>query len=244
MFEYQVGGSLAVNNPTYIERQADRDLYEALLAGELCYVLTCRQMGKSSLRLRTRHRIEASGQGRCVSIDMTRIGSEDITPSQWYQGIAFDLLRGLRLYQSIDLSAWWTEQGNLSPVQKLSQFLAEVVLGSLQDEKLFIFVDEIDSVQSLNFAVDDFFALIRYCYNQRAENPDYARLSWTLFGVASPRDLISDVKRTPFNVGVAIALPGFTFAEATPLLPGLAPFVDHPQPVLAGFWHGPMDSPF
>jgi hypothetical protein len=244
MFEYQVGGSLAVNNPSYIERQADRELYDALLQGELCYVLTSRQMGKSSLRLRTRHRIDSTGQGRCASIDMTRIGSENITPSQWYQGIAFDLLRSLRLYQTIDLPVWWSEQGNLSPVQKLSQFFEEVVLGQIAEEKVFIFIDEVDSVQSLNFPVDDFFALIRYCYNQRVENPAYSRLIWALFGVASPADLIADARRTPFNVGVAIALPGFTFTEATPLLAGLEPIVEQPRRLLTAILEWTNGQPF
>ncbi|NBD15775.1 MAG: hypothetical protein GVY04_06390 [Cyanobacteria bacterium] len=30
MFDYQVGSSLAVDNPTYIEQRANHDLYEAL----------------------------------------------------------------------------------------------------------------------------------------------------------------------------------------------------------------------
>lgn len=244
MFDYQVGGSLAVDNPTYIERQADYDLYEALLRGELCYILTSRQMGKSSLRLHTRHRIESSGNGRCASVDMTRIGSENITPNQWYQGIALDLLRSLRLYQYVDLPTWWTEQGNLSPVQKLSQFLEEIVLARFPNENIYLFIDEIDSVQSLNFPVDDFFALVRYCYNQRHENPAYKRLAWALFGVASPSDLIADLKRTPFNVGTAIALPGFTLAEIAPLLPGLAPLVEFPQRILAAILEWTAGQPF
>ncbi|MEM1311633.1 MAG: AAA-like domain-containing protein, partial [Cyanobacteria bacterium P01_H01_bin.153] len=244
MFDYQVGGSLAVDDPTYIERQGDRDLYEALLRGELCYVLTSRQMGKSSLRLRTRHRLHSAGQGRCASVDMTRIGSENITPNQWYQGIAFDLLRSLRLYRKIDLATWWADQGGLSPVQKLGNFLEEIILGTFPDERIFIFIDEVDSVQTLKFPVDDFFALVRYCYNQRAENPIYQRLTWGLFGVASPGDLISDVKRTPFNIGTAIALPGFTFAEATPLLPGLEPYVERPRRVLTAILEWTDGQPF
>jgi hypothetical protein len=244
MFDFQVGGSLSIDNSTYIERQADRDLYEALLRGELCYILTSRQMGKSSLRLRTRHRIRSAGQGHCASVDMTRIGSENITASQWYQGIAFDLLRSLRLYRQIDLSTWWMEQGNLSPVQKLGNFFEDVILKTFPDENIFIFIDEIDSVQSLKFPVDDFFALVRYCYNQRAENPAFQRLTWALFGVASPGELISDVKRTPFNVGTAIALSGFTFSEATPLLPGLESYVERPRRILTAILEWTDGQPF
>ncbi|MDJ0647798.1 MAG: AAA-like domain-containing protein [Xenococcaceae cyanobacterium MO_188.B19] len=244
MIEYQVGGSLAVNNPTYIKRQADDELYNALLRGELCYVLTSRQMGKSSLRLQSRHRIESTGQGCCASIDMTRIGSENVTPEQWYRGISFDLLKSLRIYDKVDLSAWWIAQSNLSLVQKLSQFLEEVVLKQIPDQKIFIFIDEIDSVQSLKFPVADFFASIRYCYNQRAENPVYNRLVWALFGVASPSELIADVKRTPFNMGKAIALSGFTFVEAMPLLAGLKPVFKHPQQVLTKILEWTGGQPF
>ena len=53
---YQVGGSLPVHASTYVRRLADQNLYEGLLAGNFCYVLNSRQMGKSSLRVQTMKR--------------------------------------------------------------------------------------------------------------------------------------------------------------------------------------------
>jgi len=244
MYEYRVGGSLAVDDPTYIERDADSLLYRALVQREFCYVLTSRQMGKSSLRLRTRHRLESAGQGRCVSLDMTRIGSHQLSPEQWYLGLTFDLHRKFGLQPQVNLLAWWRQLGSLSPVQKLGQFIETVLLPAYGDQPLFIFLDEIDSVGGLSFAVDDFFGLVRFCYNERAENPAYRRLTWALFGVATPRDLVQNPRQTPFNIGQAVHLAGFSPTEAMPLALGFTAIAPQPETLLQAVLHWTGGQPF
>ena len=240
--QYQVGGSLNPNTSTYatyVTRQADTQLYQALLGGEFCYVFNCRQMGKSSLRVRVKNRLQQQGYA-CVSLDMTNIGSKDIDPMQWYKSIASEIWRGLDLMDRVSLKAWWQERSELSFLYRLDLFITDVVLPKIEAEKIFIFIDEIDSILSLNFAADDFFALIRYFYNARAENNDFKRLSFALFGVATPSELIEDRSRTPFNIGTAIELTGFSLEEAKPLIDGLQNRFQNPELILKEilFWTG------
>lgn len=217
---YQVGGGLSHNSPSYVQRKADQQLYDLLKQGQFCYVLNSRQMGKSSLLIKTRSRLQQEGY-KCNTIDITNLGSENITPTQWYKGIVTELWRGFQLVHKFDLKTWWQENQNISLVQRLSHFIENVLLTELPTEKIVIFVDEIDSILSLNFPVDDFFALIRFFYNYKAINPEFHRLTFALFGVATPSDLIQDRKRTPFNIGKAIELEGFTLDEIQPLAAGL-----------------------
>ncbi len=213
---YVVGGTVQRDAPCYVQRQADQDLYDSLRQGKFCYVLTSRQMGKSSLMIRTAAKLREEGAGVMV-LDLTAIG-QNLSAEQWYDGLLTQIAQQLDLDD--ELEEFWAAHPKLGPLQRWMQAIRQVILPRYAGRAV-IFIDEIDAVRSLPFSTDEFFAAIRECYNRRTEDAELERLTFCLLGVATPSDLIRDTRTTPFNIGQRIELNDFSAAEAAPLARGL-----------------------
>ena len=215
-FAFVAGGTVQAGGGIYLTRRADDQLLDHCLAGDFTYILTSRQMGKSSLMIRTAERLAAAG-ALPVVLDLTEFGAQT-TAEQWYKGF----LLGVQDQASLSTPAadWWARQVDHSFAHRFTRYFREVALKE-RAERLVVFVDEIDTTLRLDFT-DDFFAAIRFLYQQRAAEPELQRLSFVLIGVATPGDLIKDPTRTPFNVGYRIELTDFTLDEASVLANHLA----------------------
>src|SRR5262249_6661920 len=110
---YVTGGTLPREASSYVTRQADADLFDSLLRGEFCYVLNSRQMGKSSLMVRTADRLKAEGVTVAV-LDLTAVG-QNLTPEQWYDGLLALLAEQLHLED--ELEDFWLDNPKLGPLQ-------------------------------------------------------------------------------------------------------------------------------
>ena len=236
--QFQGGGSLQ-RNAFYLTRTVDDELFHALSRGIFCNIIAPRQIGKSSLRTRTERRLQDLGI-RCVNVDLSTISTKDATAMSWYRGIAKATARQLDIAAGFE--AFWSA-GTEVPASRWITFLREYIPTYIS-EPIVIFVDETDSVLSLSFKVDDFFAAIRSIYNARADDERGTKLTFCFLGVLATGDLIDDPNRTPFNVGEAIRLADFTREEIQPLAEGLNRLTDNPDQLLDQIYQWTSGHPY
>jgi hypothetical protein len=191
-------------------------------------------MGKSSLRVRLMQRLQSEAIA-CATIDIALIGTQQVSPQQWYGSLIRNLVCQFELQSKFDPRTWWNSRRDLTPAQCFTEFIETFLLQEIP-QPVVIFIDEIDSVLQLDFK-DDFLSLIRACYNKRADHIDYQRLTFVLLGVATPTDLIGyqhprATAKIPFDVGRLVELTGFKLYEVQPLINGLVEKASRPDVVL------------
>jgi hypothetical protein len=77
---YTVGGTVQAGDGIYIRRKADDELLALCRSSTFAYVLTPRQLGKSSLMESTAEQLKAEGVAT-VTIDLSQMGSQ-LDPKQ------------------------------------------------------------------------------------------------------------------------------------------------------------------
>lgn len=240
---FQAGGSLSTDLPSYIERQADKELVQNIKEGEFCYVLTARQMGKSSLKVRAMKHLEQLGW-KAISIDLTAFGTTGFSTEQWYYTFLVEIIDALNIDDTL-FDEWWYSKSALTPVARMSAFWEEIILANIE-QKIAIFIDEVDTMLSLDnqFSTDDFFAALRAIYNKRSKFSKFERLNFAIFGVATPYDLMSDSERTPFNIGIPIPLQCFSLSETLNLKQGFSNKEATNQTILERILYWTQGQPF
>ncbi len=245
---HDAGGALEANHHTYIDRQADGDLFNALKNGEFCYVLNARQMGKSSLRTKTMGRLNAIGAA-CTFIDLSSLNNignsntEDRDQIKWYLSLLSELVDNFEILTLTEEKEWISQNIHKPPNILLMKFFDEVLLQKLKQDKIIIFLDEIDVLVSKKFKYD-FLGFIRSCYNRRADYPDFNRIVFCLVGVAAPGDLIIDGQHT-FNIGKDIELTGLELNNTiASFSQGLRAKVDRPEQIIKQIFDWTNGQPF
>ncbi len=240
---FRYSGSLESSYAFYVTRPADRELHQRLTAGDYCFVFNCRQMGKSSLRVRVMKQLKAEGV-RCAVIDPQGCSS-NITEQEWYAGVIHRLVMDLGLEESFEVLPWWQdcEARGIGATQRFSNFIEQILLVKIE-EPIVIFVEEVDWMLRFHFDTDGFFGLVRWFFERRTVQPAYQRLTFCFLGVATPYDLVKDHDRVAFNVGSSVELNGLARPQADPFLEGLKGRVADPEAVLNAVLHWTGGQPF
>lgn len=203
---FTVGPPLHAVRSGYVQRAADKALFEAVTSGLDAYVFAPERSGKTSLIAATSARLQNNGY-LVANLDLAQIGERDAgsDSGRWYYSIAYRLLRQLRV--KVDLQSWWQDKSILSNRQRLFEFYIEVLLANTKNP-LVVFIDELQCIEGLPFA-QHLLESIHAVNKARVTEPEFERLAFVLSGECDPDILVTDPESSPFGVMRSIRLEDF-----------------------------------
>ena len=180
---FKAGGTLADNDPSYVERLANK-FFKAFWPASCATSLTPAswESRRSWSELRNVFKTRCACGHRRPYCD--RNESDEI--DQWYAGLLIDIARQLDCECLAE--EFWTTHLQIGPLNRLVSAIRQVLIPAIPDgARAVIFIDEIDATLSVEkFNTDELFAAIGQSYNNRASDSDFGRITFCLLGVATP----------------------------------------------------------
>ena len=198
-------GAIDPQSTFYVERPDDRTALEAIKRQGVTIVIKGpRQMGKSSLLIRTTEAAREAGK-RVAFLDFQLFDRSTLTDADtFFRQFCTWVTDELEMEDRVD-DYWKTPLGNS---QRCTRYMGRYLLRELGGP-LVLAMDEVESVFEADFRTD-FFSMLRSWHNSRATTPIWKQLDLALVTSTEPYQLIANLNQSPFNVGEVIDLADFT----------------------------------
>jgi hypothetical protein len=205
-------GTMDTESRFYVKRPFDANALETIKrAGVTITIKGPRQMGKSSLLIRTIHAAIAAGK-RVAFLDFQLFDKAALTNADlFFRQFCSWLTDSLEMDDRVE--EYWDER--LGNSQRTTRYVSRYILKEL-DSPLVLAMDEVDSLFEAEFR-SDFFGMLRNWHNSRAFTPLWKRLDLAIVTSTEPYQLIENLNQSPFNVGEIIDLIDFTAEQVSDL---------------------------
>jgi hypothetical protein len=208
-----VGGAITEDQANcYIQRDADKMLFDETQQMHYTLVVEPRQQGKTSL---ANHLMRCRMPGFLfVYLDLTTL--DQTSEQNFYTSFR------RRFLEHLDGSLTKKHIESLRAITDFRDFLYDVSKYMEKNKlKLVIILDEVGAVRFQNSTL--FFSILRDIYNSRQVQPELKCISFMLVGAFHPNDLIQDKRISPFNIAHRVRLPDFESTQIVALL-GIGPW--------------------
>lgn len=205
-------GTMDCESKFYVERSSDPLALKAIKRqGVTITIKGPRQMGKSSLLIRTINAAVAAGK-RVAFLDFQLFDKATLNNADsFFRQFCSWLTDELEMADQVD-EYWQMPLGNSQCCTRyVSRYLLKEVV-----QPLVLAMDEVESIFDSEFR-SDFFGMLRSWHNSRATTPIWKKLDLALVTSTEPYQLIDNLNQSPFNVGVVIDLEDFTAEQVADL---------------------------
>lgn len=204
------GGTLTHDDPWYLPRDSDKTALGLIaLSGQTMTIKGPRQMGKSSLLMRT-VKAALDLDKKVALIDFQLFDEESKGDADvFFRRFASSIVDALELHDGAEAVDDVWDSGLSNPLN-CTRYMERQILQRIE-KPCVLAIDETDAVFQTAFSAD-FFAMLRTWHGLRA-NP--TRRSWKQLDLimstsTEPQFFIDRPHESPFNVGANIALEDFT----------------------------------
>lgn len=156
------------------------DLCYALQQGQLCCVAGLSPYRQHAMCSEACSEMEKRGY-RSIVLQLSPLSKRLSVGVEWDKYVIKHLWHSFHPTNGVRLAQWLKATEALSPQERLMAFTNDLFLSDLCESPMAIFIDDMDAIANIPFAVSDLFAWIEYCYELRDTYLSYHHLSFAVF---------------------------------------------------------------